>query len=151
MLVVLHRAAYHAAYWLANCIGLHTAAADRLVLGVGRAVPARDQADRRHRARAARNAGAVVRGAGAAAHRGRVAPPSAAQGRRARAHDSGDRPKALRVGLGNRERSEEHTSELQSLMRISYAVFCLKKTHQTQTPMQHQSTRAQTKTNKSAI
>src|SRR3546814_3702391 len=25
--------------------------------------------------------------------------------------------------------SEEHTSELQSLMRISYAVFCLKKTH----------------------
>src|SRR3546814_3533354 len=32
------------------------------------------------------------------------------------------------------ERSEEHTSELQSLMRISYAVFCLKKkTHYTQT------------------
>src|SRR3546814_7376911 len=31
-------------------------------------------------------------------------------------------------------RSEEHTSELQSLMRISYAVFCLKKkkTHKTQ-------------------
>src|SRR3546814_5440473 len=28
---------------------------------------------------------------------------------------------------GNRLRSEEHTSELQSLMRISYAVFCLKK------------------------
>src|SRR3546814_7603446 len=27
----------------------------------------------------------------------------------------------------NRLRSEEHTSELQSLMRISYAVFCLKK------------------------
>src|SRR3546814_1039997 len=27
-------------------------------------------------------------------------------------------------------RSEEHTSELQSLMRISYAVFCLKKKHQ---------------------
>src|SRR3546814_1283442 len=26
------------------------------------------------------------------------------------------------------DRSEEHTSELQSLMRISYAVFCLKKT-----------------------
>src|SRR3546814_4004266 len=30
-------------------------------------------------------------------------------------------------------RSEEHTSELQSLMRISYAVFCLKKKN-TQTP-----------------
>src|SRR3546814_6719165 len=28
-------------------------------------------------------------------------------------------------------RSEEHTSELQSLMRISYAVFCLKKTNTT--------------------
>src|SRR3546814_5109419 len=29
--------------------------------------------------------------------------------------------------LANARRSEEHTSELQSLMRISYAVFCLKK------------------------
>src|SRR3546814_4250850 len=28
-------------------------------------------------------------------------------------------------GLGRDDRSEEHTSELQSLMRISYAVFCL--------------------------
>src|SRR3546814_2618633 len=37
--------------------------------------------------------------------------------------DSG-RPRARRCGEG---RSEEHTSELQSLMRISYAVFCLKK------------------------
>src|SRR3546814_9952931 len=33
-----------------------------------------------------------------------------------------------RRGVGGR--SEEHTSELQSLMRISYAVFCLKKTNQ---------------------
>src|SRR3546814_5568052 len=32
-----------------------------------------------------------------------------------------------RDGLGIDNRSEEHTSELQSLMRISYAVFCLKK------------------------
>src|SRR3546814_4346892 len=32
---------------------------------------------------------------------------------------------AIREGL----RSEEHTSELQSLMRTSYAVFCLKKKH----------------------
>src|SRR3546814_5776618 len=32
---------------------------------------------------------------------------------------------ALRTGIARR--SEEHTSELQSLMRISYAVFCLKK------------------------
>src|SRR3546814_10355630 len=34
---------------------------------------------------------------------------------------------SLRQGM----RSEEHTSELQSLMRISYAVFCLKKKKQT--------------------
>src|SRR3546814_9928811 len=31
-------------------------------------------------------------------------------------------------------RSEEHTSELQSLMRISYAVFCLKKKKKMKTP-----------------
>src|SRR3546814_2846442 len=31
------------------------------------------------------------------------------------------------IALGQAARSEEHTSELQSLMRISYAVFCLKK------------------------
>src|SRR3546814_9976704 len=31
------------------------------------------------------------------------------------------------TGVSKVERSEEHTSELQSLMRISYAVFCLKK------------------------
>src|SRR3546814_10879372 len=36
------------------------------------------------------------------------------------------------VGHG-RTRSEEHTSELQSLMRISYAVFCLKKKKKTTT------------------
>src|SRR3546814_4966562 len=32
-----------------------------------------------------------------------------------------------RDAIGRLRRSEEHTSELQSLMRISYAVFCLKK------------------------
>src|SRR3546814_8793550 len=40
----------------------------------------------------------------------------------------------LRAGLENGaglERSEEHTSELQSLMRTSYAVFCLKKKKKT--------------------
>src|SRR3546814_2482706 len=31
------------------------------------------------------------------------------------------------IPLANAQRSEEHTSELQSLMSISYAVFCLKK------------------------
>src|SRR3546814_7560782 len=34
---------------------------------------------------------------------------------------------AVHVDRGIGARSEEHTSELQSLMRISYAVFCLKK------------------------
>src|SRR3546814_10055186 len=33
----------------------------------------------------------------------------------------------IQLLIRNRLRSEEHTSELQSLMRISYAVFCLKK------------------------
>src|SRR3546814_4390854 len=37
------------------------------------------------------------------------------------------------------ERSEEHTSELQSLMRISYAVFCLKKNKHTHHTNQHNS------------
>src|SRR3546814_1734750 len=45
-------------------------------------------------------------------------------GRRAWASGSG-----CRRNIGE-TRSEEHTSELQSLMRISYAVFCLKKKHQ---------------------
>src|SRR3546814_5002185 len=34
---------------------------------------------------------------------------------------------AVAAHRGRHDRSEEHTSELQSLMRISYAVFCLKK------------------------
>src|SRR3546814_5160401 len=36
-------------------------------------------------------------------------------------------PQRLRLSEYSHPRSEEHTSELQSLMRISYAVFCLKK------------------------
>src|SRR3546814_6640527 len=44
-----------------------------------------------------------------------------------------------RLDIGReRHRSEEHTSELQSLMRISYAVFCLKKK---KTPRKKQNTR----------
>src|SRR3546814_8949704 len=37
-------------------------------------------------------------------------------------------------GMYKNTRSEEHTSELQSLMRISYAVFCLKKKKTTKNP-----------------
>src|SRR3546814_9374610 len=41
-------------------------------------------------------------------------------------------PYDMEVGAGtSHTRSEEHTSELQSLMRISYAVFCLKKKNHT--------------------
>src|SRR3546814_10206947 len=50
-----------------------------------------------------------------------ISPTDAAAARR----DSADRRQA--ATLRSQLRSEEHTSELQSLMRISYAVFCLKK------------------------
>src|SRR3546814_5170648 len=44
-------------------------------------------------------------------------------------------------------RSEEHTSELQSLMRISYAVFCLKKkNHTNHNKLQHTTTNSPTDT-----
>src|SRR3546814_3334074 len=43
------------------------------------------------------------------------------------------------LSLWDNKRSEEHTSELQSLMRISYAVFCLKKKKTKNTHRQHQS------------
>src|SRR3546814_2771236 len=69
-------------------------------------------------------------------------PPVAAGGQRAAGGDFrpigqrgplelADREEAVEEILqpmADRRRSEEHTSELQSLMRISYAVFCLKKT-----------------------
>src|SRR3546814_1300503 len=56
----------------------------------------------------------------------------------ARSQETADRPhrsrdvqkraeRRMTESIANEVRSEEHTSELQSLMRISYAVFCLKK------------------------
>src|SRR3546814_2560445 len=53
---------------------------------------------------------------------------------------SGGSPAGLNAPASRR--SEEHTSELQSLMRISYAVFCLKKKNYTQinTHIDHQQT-----------
>src|SRR3546814_8688885 len=50
--------------------------------------------------------------------------------------EAAHRANALREGADHEVdlvRSEEHTSELQSLMRISYAVFCLKKKRPTST------------------
>src|SRR3546814_329306 len=61
---------------------------------------------------------------------GRIAPPERLTGWLGLT----DRPRYLselgtsETGLSDDDRSEEHTSELQSLMRKSYAVFCLKKT-----------------------
>src|SRR3546814_8078984 len=46
---------------------------------------------------------------------------------------------------GHDARSEEHTSELQSLMRISYAVFCLKKKIQTHNTTTHVYYKTQTR------
>src|SRR3546814_4582158 len=67
----------------------------------------------------------VKRGGGAAGH----------NGIRSMIQHIGDDFRRVRIGIGHPghkdrvtgHRSEEHTSELQSLMRISYAVFCLKK------------------------
>src|SRR3546814_7444405 len=56
-------------------------------------------------------------------------------------------PRTARAVRGTGQRSEEHTSELQSLMRISYAVFCLKKkknTKQTKTTHDTNDTRMHT-------
>src|SRR3546814_7199309 len=52
------------------------------------------------------------------------------RGRYLRARRTGGGPVVHRVAIPA-VRSEEHTSELQSLMRISYAVFCLKKKKKT--------------------
>src|SRR3546814_8098704 len=76
----------------------------------GAAQPARPRWRRRENARSA----GVEASAARAAVAGSFDRPVSRRGRH------------LRLG-GDVARSEEHTSELQSLMRISYAVFCLKK------------------------
>src|SRR3546814_6280758 len=99
---------------------------------------------RRAARRAPAGPGLARRRAGRAADRQRP-DPGDAQGRRGAA--AGQRATAPARGLvrsrrqaraaggadARGRRSEEHTSELQSLMRISYAVFCLKKKKNTQT------------------
>src|SRR3546814_4260054 len=73
--------------------------------------------------------GAALRGGGGGRAWRRRFVHGGADRRRRAARDAAHRPGiggAAQRGAGPR-RSEEHTSELQSLMRISYAVFCLKK------------------------
>src|SRR3546814_7079136 len=53
--------------------------------------------------------------------------PAVGEGADTRQHDAIGAAHDFRIGGDRHRRSEEHTSELQSLMRISYAVFCLKK------------------------
>src|SRR3546814_10810618 len=50
--------------------------------------------------------------------------------------DTRDHAGGTGTSIDQKRRSEEHTSELQSLMRISYAVFCLKKKNRHQTNIQ---------------
>src|SRR3546814_4614739 len=59
-------------------------------------------------------------------YRPRTAPPSTDSSRKS--------PRSGSISFSAAERSEEHKSELQSLMRISYAVFYLKKQQTHQTP-----------------
>src|SRR3546814_4332077 len=56
---------------------------------------------------------------------------SAAKEVMTRSYSTDQISEASRMPRAAMPRSEEHTSELQSLMRISYAVFCLKKKHST--------------------
>src|SRR3546814_2785700 len=60
-------------------------------------------------------------------HHYRVTLPESFQVRARTAESVATRQRSLRSLRLHSLRSEEHTSELQSLMRISYAVFCLKK------------------------
>src|SRR3546814_3635285 len=80
----------------------------------------------RSRGRSQREAGAGARGV---RQRGRPLRPDERPdvGRRASAVEALDDRLAASAPRPASDRSEEHTSELQSLMRISYAVFCLKK------------------------
>src|SRR3546814_7372746 len=96
-----------------------------------------------------------------ARRRGRRYPPGCCKGRKRpapspapRTAPSADGRNAGRRGRqrppGQEWRSEEHTSELQSLMRISYAVFCLKKKTHTNTAKhsKHGTTQKQAYSNK---
>src|SRR3546814_10262617 len=67
----------------------------------------------------------------------RAAPTSCEDGNGRRKRPPGACPHARDGARAGPDRSEEHTSELQSLMRISYAVFCLKKKQHPNLPQTH--------------
>src|SRR3546814_5047188 len=97
---------------------------------------ARQDHARRAAARLSRIRRARRRAYGADRARDRFDAARAARDRRGAGGQDRQRAPARRHRLPDRlrrrARSEEHTSELQSLMRISYAVFCLKKKKQIQ-------------------
>src|SRR3546814_2052885 len=88
--------------------------------------PGRQHVDRQAEVAERRDIGGVLGGEaseiGIGAVLGAQAPDRRWGGRAAKRVGEGE-------GAAHHPRSEEHTSELQSLMRISYAVFCLKKKH----------------------
>src|SRR3546814_10380957 len=86
-----------------------------------------ESANARFRRGIARHANAALKGE----HRGNVDDLAAAARDHMTAHALAEEEERLEIGVHHRVpvglRSEEHPSELQSLMRTSYAVFCLKK------------------------
>src|SRR3546814_5935671 len=95
----------------------------RTVARLSGAQPPRELVGWVERSETHRRADAAIRGTDFDWSRGASLPALALQGR---SRSPGSQLKPLPQGCPA-ARSEEHTSELQSLMRISYAVFCLKK------------------------
>src|SRR3546814_3226140 len=102
-------------------------------LGRARTTRIDQRCPRRHRQRRRRaNGASVVQGLSRAVgrdYRGQMSIKitSAFDGGNIRVLSITDDTAELEIETDHQSRSEEHTSELQSLMRISYAVFCLKK------------------------
>src|SRR3546814_4279177 len=102
---------------------------------------------RQARARASGQGSDPDRGPCAQDHRRRAGAPAAlSRGDRQLRNGAADQLRPLPptgAGLAGQCRSEEHTSELQSLMRISYAVFCLKKKNKQTSPQTNKITAQQ--------
>src|SRR3546814_10741443 len=101
----------------------------------------------RSRARSVQAAGQRDRRFARGARRGGGHDPRVARPHGDAAVRSGAQPRGADAGGAVHQRSEEHTSELQSLMRISYAVFCLKKKKQKTTHTQYKKATKQKQTN----